>query len=66
MTYSILNNETQTEITIVDGNSNVCCIDIHSFDNEYNEAKTITHVLNKKQLHDFIGALLHVQAKMRK
>tara|TARA_R110000803_G_scaffold207486_1_gene275447 strand:- start:704 stop:916 length:213 start_codon:yes stop_codon:yes gene_type:complete len=34
------------------------------FDEEYH--KHLGILLNKKQLSDFIGALLHIQAKMRK
>jgi len=62
MTHSILNAEMQTEITIEETTGKTVLINVYDL-----ETKAIaTHYLNKKQLHDFIGVLLHVQAKIRK
>lgn len=63
MTHSIFDGENNSEITVDDGYyEKFITINIY---NKLNSINT-THYLDKKDLHDFIGILLHVQSKMRK
>lgn len=57
MIHSIFNNETQSEIQIDETDTNDTLITIIGVKN------TSEHYLSKKDLSDFIGALLHVQSK---
>jgi len=61
MTHSILNKDYKTEITIEE-TSNSVSINIYDIE----DRMSITHYLYTKQLHDFIGILLHIQSKKRK
>ena len=61
MTHSIFNFTDNSEITI-ENVSDSTTINIYNKDMGVN----LTQYLNKKELHDFIGILLHVQSKMRK
>ena len=61
MTHSIFNANDNSEITIENLTDfltiNICCTVTGASSTQY---------LTKKELHDFIGILLHVQSKMRK
>ena len=63
MVHSIFDGKNDSEITIDDGYfEKLITINIYDKVDNINA----THYLNKKDLHDFIGILLHVQSKMRK
>ena len=61
MTHSIFNRKDNSEITI-ENVSDFITINIYNKELGAN----LTQYLNKKELHDLIGILLHVQAKLRK
>ena len=61
MTHTIINQELRTELSIIENKSD---ISIHI--TWILEEQTMDHKLSKKDLHDLIGVLLHVQSKMRK
>jgi len=61
MTHSIFNSKDNSEITI-EHLSDFITINIYNKELGVN----LTQYLNKKDLHDLIGILLHVQSKMRK
>jgi len=63
MIHSIYDPESETTLSIEsDMYEKFTAINLHCKVTD----NTITHFLDKKQLHDFIGTLLHVQAKTRK
>lgn len=63
MTHLIIDAENQKELSIENGYyEKLTTINILDKTKDI----TLTYYLDKKQLHDFIGTLLHVQSKMRK
>ena len=61
MTHSIFNTEQSTELTVLEFNGDVSIQITYTI-----QEQSFEHTLSKKDLHDFIGVLLHVQSKMRK
>ena len=61
MTHSIFNAEQSTELTVLEFNGDVSIQITYTI-----QQQSFEHTLSKKDLHDFIGVLLHVQSKMRK
>jgi len=59
MTHSILNTELDTELVIDETSGKNTCISI------IDGNVSLYHYLTPEQLHSFIGALLHVQAKKK-
>ena len=63
MTHSIYNSELETSIVVDETQCENTSISINS---ESSTILTMTHYLTPKELSDFIGVLLHIQAKKRK
>ena len=61
MTHSIFNAEQSTELTVLEFNGDVSIQITYTI-----QQQSFEHTLSKKDLHDFIGVLLHVQSKIRK
>lgn len=54
--------KTQLELSTTE---NGLFVDVRYLDNAFEESIDATHFLNKQQLKDFIGALLHIQSKLK-
>jgi len=61
MEYIIRNEEKESKLTIYES-KNIIGFRI----NDYLNKNESFHAMDKNQLHDFIGLLLHIQSKMRK
>jgi len=61
MTHTIINEKLSTKLSVIEKDSSVI-IEVTWMP----EGQTTNHELSKKDLHSFIGTLLHVQSKLKK
>ena len=61
MEHKIINTDLNTELIVDETSGSNTCIIVYDFESEPSH-----HYLTPQDLSDFIGVLLHVQAKKRK